>query len=193
MSLCRTRISRLHAAWNTSADHRQNGPTLRKAPALLCAAGRCAAGDEEARQRLVLVCDDRGVLLLNRFPYTNGHLLIALREHGGDLASLRSEQRTGMMELATLGQELLAPTAHPQVFNLGKPGPLCRCWCTRPPPHARRLPLERGYQFHPCLRSDSNRVGGAGSELRRVKNGVGKSRRVMRLHGNGLHTDGHYS
>lgn len=55
-----------------------------------------------------MVCDDHGVLLLNRFPCTNGHLLVAPREHGGDLASLRPEQRAGMMELATLGQELLA-------------------------------------------------------------------------------------
>ena len=88
-------------------------------PCFLCAAGRCAAGDVEARLRLVLVCDERGVLLLNRFPYTSGHLLAAPREHGGDLAGLSSAQRNGMMELAALGQAVLTRAVHPQGFNLG--------------------------------------------------------------------------
>jgi len=88
-------------------------------PCFLCDAGRCVSGGEEASQRLVLLSDDRGVLLLNRFPYTSGHLLVAPREHGGDLAELTAAKRAGLMELAALGQVLLTQAIHPQGFNLG--------------------------------------------------------------------------
>jgi ATP adenylyltransferase len=80
------------------------------------------SGDEfpgKARQRLVLVNDDRGILLLNRYPYTNGHLLVAAREHVGELASLTAGQRAGIMELTALGERLLVEAVHPQGINIG--------------------------------------------------------------------------
>jgi len=88
-------------------------------PCFLCAAAACDVDSDEARRRLVLVCDDRGLLLLNRFPYTNGHLLAAPRRHEGDLTALSAGQRSGLMELAALGQTLVTRAMHPQGFNLG--------------------------------------------------------------------------
>ena len=47
-----------------------------------------AAESTDDRARLVLLRDPHVVVLLNRFPYNNGHLMIAPRVHGGDLAAL---------------------------------------------------------------------------------------------------------
>jgi ATP adenylyltransferase len=85
----------------------------------LCQAATVAAGSDEARQRLVLVRDDRGMILLNRFPYTNGHLLVAVHEHVGDLSDLSAQQRQGLMDLTCLGERLLKTAMNPQGINVG--------------------------------------------------------------------------
>jgi len=88
-------------------------------PCFLCAAAACKAGSDEATWRHVLVSDERGVLLLNRYPYANGHLLAACVDHVGDLTSLAAAARGGLMELATVAQRLLETAVNPQGFNVG--------------------------------------------------------------------------
>ena len=85
----------------------------------LCAAAACEPASEEARRRHVLLRDERGVLMLNRYPYTNGHLLVAGHEHLSDLGAMTATQRSGLMELALLGQQLLDAAVNPQGFNIG--------------------------------------------------------------------------
>ena len=57
--------------------------------------------------------------VMNRFPYTTGHLLIAPATHQGDLTDLTDEQLTEMIRLARDGVALLRKTLHPQGFNVG--------------------------------------------------------------------------
>ena len=59
------------------------------------------------------------LLLLNRYPYNSGHLLVAPFRHEGRLDALRPEELAEMMELASLGTRLLERVAQPQGFNLG--------------------------------------------------------------------------
>jgi len=75
--------------------------------------------DTDRQDRLVLLHDDRGMLLLNRYPYTNGHLLIAPPQHVGDLSDLSAAQRHGLMDLADLATRLLRRAMNPQGFNIG--------------------------------------------------------------------------
>ena len=100
------------------SSHDSNDDATEK-KCFLCEAGACAAESDEARQRLILVRDERGVLLLNLYPYTNGHLLIAPVEHLADLTELSPSQRFGLMELTAVGQQLLKDTINPQGFNIG--------------------------------------------------------------------------
>lgn len=93
--------------------------TSTPAGCFLCDAGVETLTDEQQHERLVLVRDQRGVLLLNRYPYTNGHLLIAPHTHAPSLSDLTSAQRVGLMELAELGTRLLAATMGAQGFNVG--------------------------------------------------------------------------
>jgi ATP adenylyltransferase len=84
----------------------------------LCEAAVSSSSDDAA-QRLVLHADEHGVLLLNRYPYTNGHLLIAPREHVPDLVDLTPAARAGLMELTVIAQRTLRAAMNPQGMNIG--------------------------------------------------------------------------
>lgn len=85
----------------------------------LCEAGTLKVGTEKANERFVLINDDRGVLMLNLYPYTNGHLLAAVPEHLADLIDLSPAKRAGLIELAAEGEALLRAAINPQGINIG--------------------------------------------------------------------------
>ncbi len=58
-------------------------------------------------------------VILNIFPYTSGHLLIAPYEHTANFQAFPIEQLTEMLELAKLGQSAIEQTYHPDGFNIG--------------------------------------------------------------------------
>lgn len=85
----------------------------------LCEAAKVKPQSEQAKQQLVLIQDERGVLMLNRFPYTNGHLLAAVGEHLGDLTDLSASQRGALFDLVAQGEQLLRDALNPQGINIG--------------------------------------------------------------------------
>ena len=91
------------------------GPT----PCFLCDAGKDPDHTPEADGRLVLLNSEYGCILLNRYPYTNGHLLISPKEHIADLTDLSAAQRAGLIELVALAEETLRAAVNPQGINLG--------------------------------------------------------------------------
>ena len=62
---------------------------------------------------------DSGMILLNRYPYANGHLLVALCESRPTLADYESAQRASLWSLIELASELCHRTLHPQGVNIG--------------------------------------------------------------------------
>ena len=65
---------------------------------------------------------DRGrhvFALLNLYPYTNGHVLIAPLRHVGTLDALRPEEWGELLRLATRVTKRLSRALHAQGFNLG--------------------------------------------------------------------------
>ena len=85
----------------------------------LCAACEPGLAAAEQEARLVLLSDERGTLLMNRYPYSNGHLLVAPREHAPDISDLTPAARSGLMALADLGNRLLRDAMRCQGVNLG--------------------------------------------------------------------------
>eukprot|EP00752_Nemacystus_decipiens_P016097 g14393.t1 len=75
--------------------------------------------ESEKRERMILLIDERGALMMNRYPYSNGHLLIAPKKHVADISDLSPAERAGLMELADLGCRLLRKTMHCQGVNMG--------------------------------------------------------------------------
>jgi len=57
--------------------------------------------------------------LLNRFPYTNGHLLIAPLEHRAELTDLSDELLAALFRTTRDAQALLRHVIAPQGFNVG--------------------------------------------------------------------------
>src|SRR5581483_153039 len=59
----------------------------------------CAGlADNDDRKHLIALRTPQSVVMLNRFPYNNGHLLIAPRAHKGRLDELTSEELLETME-----------------------------------------------------------------------------------------------
>jgi ATP adenylyltransferase len=72
-----------------------------------------------ARQAVVLWQTAHSVVLLNRFPYTNGHLLVAPRAHKADPEELTSEEKLDLVEQTTESVRLLRHAVSAQGFNIG--------------------------------------------------------------------------
>lgn len=58
-------------------------------------------------------------VILNRFPYTSGHLMIVPYAHVATLEELDCATRAEMMELSVKVMHVLRAVYHPQGFNLG--------------------------------------------------------------------------
>src|SRR5690348_475776 len=78
-----------------------------------------AASDSELRERFVLWQSDQSVVLMNLFPYTNGHLLIAPRRHIPEPEDLSSEEKLDLMEQTAQAVRLLRRAVSAQGFNIG--------------------------------------------------------------------------
>jgi ATP adenylyltransferase len=84
----------------------------------LCAAAEAADPKRQA-DSLVLWQSPHCVVLINRFPYTNGHLWIAPKKHVAELAQLSDDQLLDMEKQTVAAIDLLSEVMAPQGFNLG--------------------------------------------------------------------------
>jgi ATP adenylyltransferase len=83
---------------------------------IFCDAVNNPANDE---QTLVLHRGAHAFVILNRYPYISGHLLIAPNAHLGELDAAPGEVTSEIMDLAKRCQTALREAYHPQGFNLG--------------------------------------------------------------------------
>lgn len=63
--------------------------------------------------------DTGGMILLNRYPYANGHLLVALGDGRGSLTEYTPEQQAAFWALVTLATSLAERALRPQGVNIG--------------------------------------------------------------------------
>jgi ATP adenylyltransferase len=70
-------------------------------------------------KNLVLWRSDKSIVILNRFPYNNGHLLIAPARHIPDLDQAADEEMLELTKLIRESQKVLSLTIKPQGFNVG--------------------------------------------------------------------------
>jgi ATP adenylyltransferase len=76
-----------------------------------------AAGDDRAN--LILFRAERVFVLLNRYPYNNGHAMVAPYVHEGDLIRLDRATAAELMHLTQRTVAALQAEYHPQGFNVG--------------------------------------------------------------------------
>ena len=76
-----------------------------------------AADDDEAN--LIVHRGKRCFVILNLFPYTNGHLMVSPYEHLGALQDLDAETVSEMMELGQIAMRRLEEVYSPHGYNVG--------------------------------------------------------------------------
>src|SRR4030095_13186390 len=69
--------------------------------------------------RLVLHRGSLNFVILNLFPYTSGHFMVAPLAHTARFDEARPDQLTEMMELAQRGMRALNALYRPEGFNMG--------------------------------------------------------------------------
>lgn len=74
---------------------------------------------EDSPENLIVFRGQWAFVILNKFPYTSGHLMVAPLEHCATLEALPAETRAEMMELSAEAMALLRRLYQPQAFNFG--------------------------------------------------------------------------
>jgi ATP adenylyltransferase len=71
------------------------------------------------RERLVVHRAARNLVMLNRYPYTSGHLMVVPHEHVATLEALPDETLVELIRLARLAEVHLRAVYRPEGLNLG--------------------------------------------------------------------------
>jgi len=105
-------MDRLWAPWRIDYV----GVDDQEAGCFLCNA---AARPQEEQERHVVWRGDLNLCVLNRWPYNNGHVLIAPLAHKADLEDLTEDELTEQMALLRRCKRALSQVMNPQGFNIG--------------------------------------------------------------------------
>ncbi|KAF0218918.1 MAG: histidine triad (HIT) [Geobacteraceae bacterium] len=74
---------------------------------------------EKDREKLILHRTPLSFVMLNRYPYTNGHLMVAPFRHTSDMNSLSDGEMLDLFSTLRLCRNVLQETSQPQGFNVG--------------------------------------------------------------------------
>lgn len=86
----------------------------------LCrAAARYESVAESDRRLLVVDRTANAIVVLNRFPYNNGHLLISPLRHVGELGLMSDEEHLACMQLLAKFTSIYREKIRPDGFNVG--------------------------------------------------------------------------
>jgi len=104
-------VERLWAPWRLeyieSADSREE--------CFLCA----FPAENRDAERLILARGTRAFIILNAYPYANGHLLVAPYRHTASIADLTADEVLDLWRMVTLGLRCLTAAYRPHGFNIG--------------------------------------------------------------------------
>lgn len=76
-------------------------------------------GKKYEKKNLLLYRDATVVVLLNRFPYANGHLLLAPGRHVSDIEAILPEESAGLFAMIRQSVKILRKHIKPDGFNIG--------------------------------------------------------------------------
>lgn len=86
-----------------------------KADCIFCL-GKDRADDGE---RLILHAGSMSIVMMNKFPYNNGHLLVAPVRHAPDLEALSPEEDLDLILMVKKTMQILKKTMRSEGFNVG--------------------------------------------------------------------------
>ena len=78
-----------------------------------------ALAAKDDAKTLIVLRGEKNFVILNRYPYTSGHVMIVPYVHAADLSGAEPETLAEMMRIAQRVQSALQDTYHPDGYNLG--------------------------------------------------------------------------
>jgi ATP adenylyltransferase len=78
-----------------------------------------AVGSDDAAGLYVVHRGEHAFVMLNAFPYTNGHVMVSPNEHVGSLERLSTDVLTEIMTLTQRSMAAIRAAYGPEGFNLG--------------------------------------------------------------------------
>jgi ATP adenylyltransferase len=79
----------------------------------------CRAVEADDEEALVVHRGERALVVLNKYPYASGHLMVAPCRHEGEFGELTADEALEIHRLAAGGLGALTETMRPQGFNIG--------------------------------------------------------------------------
>ena len=76
-------------------------------------------GAEESRQALVLARTAHSMVMLNKYPYNNGHVLVSPEQHEKDLSKLAISEHADLNEALRRTVDIVRRVLKPAGINLG--------------------------------------------------------------------------
>jgi ATP adenylyltransferase len=111
---CERPMEQLWAPWRLSYVAVAKNPTHEE-KCFICR----GLDEQDDRANLIALRTPRSVVVLNRFPYNNGHLLVAPRSHKGRLSELDPTETLETMQTVSRMVDLLAEILNPDGYNIG--------------------------------------------------------------------------
>jgi ATP adenylyltransferase len=84
-------------------------------PCIFCA----AASAQNPKDTLTLFRNELALVMLNRYPYTNGHVMVAPIAHQARLFDSTDSSLRALIRLTAEAQRILADVYRPDGFNIG--------------------------------------------------------------------------
>jgi len=106
-------VDRIWAPWRL--EYVKDASKDNESECIFCAA--LDAGNDE--ENLIVTRGERSFVILNKYPYTNGHLMVAPYEHVAELQALDGETVAEIMSLAQRGMKALEASFAPHGYNVG--------------------------------------------------------------------------
>ena len=71
------------------------------------------------KENLIVARFDKCFVILNAFPYNNGHLMVVPYRHVPSLLDLTNDELAGMMKVTQIAEGVLREVLKPHGFNIG--------------------------------------------------------------------------
>ena len=107
-------LERLWAGWRAPYLDEVTSDAPRSDECLFC---RLAAADPD--EAYVVARDEHAFVVLNAYPYTSGHMMVAPLRHEGDLETLPAEDATALMHLTQRAVAAVKLAYSPEGVNVG--------------------------------------------------------------------------
>ncbi len=104
-------VKQLWAPWRMDFIEKKTGPV----GCVFCN----LVQENDDRKNLILYRDERVFVILNKYPYNNGHLMIVPFRHTADFSALQASEVQDLSVLTQRSVQVLSESYKPEGYNIG--------------------------------------------------------------------------